>query len=132
MSNAAEELLDEAMKLPESERRLIALVLLDSVGEEPPEVIERAWIDEALRRLENLRSGLDAEATDDPVPRAVLTAPAHPGQPPEWEAEVLERAATGPWFDGSIVSAEIAARARHGRAELDHDTQAIFIVRRSE
>lgn len=115
MSDAAEELLDDAMKLPESERRLIALLLLDSVGEDPPEVIERAWTDEALRRLANLRSALDAEATDDPVLRSVLTAPAHPGQPPAWEAGVLERAAAGPWFDEPIVSAEIAARARHGR-----------------
>lgn len=57
MSNPAEKLLDEAMKLPESERRLIALRLLDSVGEEPPEEIERAWTDEALRRLEDLRTG---------------------------------------------------------------------------
>lgn len=57
MSDAAEELLDEAMRLPESERRLIALLLLDSVGEDPPEEIDRAWIDEALRRLEDLRAG---------------------------------------------------------------------------
>jgi len=58
---------------------------------------------------------LDAEATDDPVLRAVLTAPVRPDEPPEWEAEVLEQAAAGPWFDGATVSAEIAARARRGR-----------------
>lgn len=57
MSNPAETLLDEAMKLPESDRRLIALRLLDSVGEVPPEEIARAWTDEALRRLEDLRAG---------------------------------------------------------------------------
>lgn len=57
----------------------------------------------------------DIDATDDPVLHAVLTAPVRPGQPPEWEAEVLEQAAAGPWFDGATVSAEIAARARHGR-----------------
>ena len=57
MSNLAEKLLDEAMQLPESERRLIALRLLDSVGEEPPEEIERAWTEEARRRLEDLRAG---------------------------------------------------------------------------
>jgi putative addiction module component (TIGR02574 family) len=27
------------------------------VGEEPPEEVERAWTDEALRRLEDLRTG---------------------------------------------------------------------------
>lgn len=41
--------------------------------------------------------------------------PVRPGQPPEWEAEVLEQATAGPWFDGATVSAEIAARARPGR-----------------
>ncbi|WP_437650336.1 addiction module protein [Sorangium sp. So ce362] len=56
MSDPAEKILDEALKLPESERRVIALRLLDSVGEEPPEEIERAWTDEALRRLEDLRT----------------------------------------------------------------------------
>lgn len=55
--------------------------------------------------------GLDAETTDDPVLRAVLTTEVRPGQPPEWEAEVLEQAAAGPWFDGATVSAEIATRA---------------------
>jgi putative addiction module component (TIGR02574 family) len=57
MSDPAEKLFDEAMKLPESERRAIALRLLDSVGDEPPEAIERAWTEEALRRLDDLRAG---------------------------------------------------------------------------
>ncbi|WP_437491783.1 addiction module protein [Sorangium sp. So ce1014] len=57
MSDPAEKILDEVLKLPESERRVIALRLLDSVGEEPPEEIERAWTDEALRRLEDLCTG---------------------------------------------------------------------------
>jgi hypothetical protein len=52
------------------------------------------------------------QTTDDPVLHAVLTAPVRPGQPPAWEAEALEEAAEGPWFDGASVSAEIAARAR--------------------
>ncbi|MCC6554371.1 MAG: addiction module protein [Polyangiaceae bacterium] len=30
---------------------------LDCVGEGPPEEIERAWTEEALRRLEDLRAG---------------------------------------------------------------------------
>ena len=57
MSEPAEKLLDEAMLLPEGERRALALWLLDSVGDEPPEEIERAWIEEARRRLDDLRAG---------------------------------------------------------------------------
>ena len=57
MSSPAENLLDEAMKLPESDRRFIALRLLNSVGDESSEGIERAGTDEALRRLEDLRTG---------------------------------------------------------------------------
>jgi hypothetical protein len=57
----------------------------------------------------------DKATTEDPVLRSVLTAPVRPGQPPAWEADVLEQAAAGPWVDGASVSAEIAARARRGR-----------------
>lgn len=53
-----------------------------------------------------------AETNDDPVLAAALAAPVRPGQPPAWEAEVLEEAAAGPWFEGATVSAEIAVRAR--------------------
>jgi putative addiction module component (TIGR02574 family) len=63
MSDAAEKLLDEAMKLPESERRTLALWLLDSVGDEPPEEVERAWLEEAHRRLADIRA-----ARTQPVP----------------------------------------------------------------
>ncbi|WP_441286476.1 addiction module protein [Sorangium sp. KYC3313] len=57
MSLPAEELLDEAMKLPESERRVLALRLLESVGDESPEAIERAWVEEARERLDDIRAG---------------------------------------------------------------------------
>jgi putative addiction module component (TIGR02574 family) len=57
MTFPAEELLDEAMKLPESERRVLALRILESVGDEPPEEIERAWVEEARTRLNDIRSG---------------------------------------------------------------------------
>lgn len=56
MSDVAE-IIDEAMQLPESERRVIALWLLDTVGDEPPEEIDRAWIEEARRRSEAARLG---------------------------------------------------------------------------
>src|SRR3990172_7491967 len=46
MTDAAEKVLDEAMKLPDSERRTLALWLLDSLGDEAPADVERAWRDE--------------------------------------------------------------------------------------
>lgn len=57
MNDAAGKLLDEAMKLPDSERRVLALWLLDSVADEPPDEVERAWVEEALRRLDEVRAG---------------------------------------------------------------------------
>ncbi|HEU4406658.1 MAG TPA: addiction module protein [Polyangiaceae bacterium] len=57
MSDPAEKLLDEALKLPESERRALALRLLDSVGDEPEDDVERAWVEEAKRRLDDVRAG---------------------------------------------------------------------------
>ncbi|AUX23814.1 hypothetical protein SOCEGT47_043440 [Sorangium cellulosum] len=57
MSFRAEELLEQAMKLPESERRVLAPRLLESVGDESPEEIERAWVEEARRRLDDIREG---------------------------------------------------------------------------
>jgi putative addiction module component (TIGR02574 family) len=56
MSNAAE-VLDAAMALPESERRALALRLLDTVGDEPVEEIERHWLEEARRRREDVEAG---------------------------------------------------------------------------
>ncbi len=57
MSDRAERLLDEALKLPESERRALALRLLESVDDEPQAEVERAWVDEATRRLDDVRAG---------------------------------------------------------------------------
>ncbi len=45
------------MALPESERRTIALRLLDTVGDEPVEEIERLWLVEARRRHEDAAAG---------------------------------------------------------------------------
>jgi putative addiction module component (TIGR02574 family) len=53
----AEKVLDQALALPESERRVIAERLLDSVGDEPPEEVERAWAKEARRRLDDIEAG---------------------------------------------------------------------------
>ncbi|WP_437592252.1 addiction module protein [Sorangium sp. So ce1000] len=57
MSLSAEELFEEALKLPERERRAFALRLLESVRDESLEEVEAAWADEAQRRLDELRAG---------------------------------------------------------------------------
>jgi putative addiction module component (TIGR02574 family) len=54
MSQRADELFEEAQALPDEERAILVLQLLDSVGE--PE-IERAWRDEVRRRLEDVDAG---------------------------------------------------------------------------
>jgi putative addiction module component (TIGR02574 family) len=56
MSGEALRLLDEALQLPEEDRAELALRLLDSVGE-APEGVERAWIEEAKRRLAEIKRG---------------------------------------------------------------------------
>lgn len=61
----AERLLEEAMKLADGDRRTLALWLLDSVGVEPPEDVEQAWIEEARRRLDDLRAGRSQAVTWD-------------------------------------------------------------------
>lgn len=71
MSSNALRLLDEALRLPEQERAELALRLLDSVGAEPVGDIERAWIDEAKRRLIELERG-EVSAIPWPQVRARL------------------------------------------------------------
>jgi len=56
MSTQALRILDEALQLSEQDRAELALRLLDSVGE-PAGEVERAWIDEAKRRLADVDAG---------------------------------------------------------------------------
>lgn len=56
MSAQAERILDEALSLPEQDRTELALRLLDSVGE-PADEVEKAWIEEAKRRLAEIQRG---------------------------------------------------------------------------
>lgn len=48
---------EDAFNLSDAERASLALRLLDSLGDESPEVIERAWIEEARNRLSQIESG---------------------------------------------------------------------------
>lgn len=54
----AERLLDAAMQLTDAERAELAAILADSVGDgASPTEVDTAWIAEAKRRLEDIRSG---------------------------------------------------------------------------
>jgi putative addiction module component (TIGR02574 family) len=58
VSNEAERILEAAMKLSDGERAELAAILADSIGDgHSEEEIEAAWIAEAKRRLEDIRSG---------------------------------------------------------------------------
>ena len=54
--SAAKNLYDEAQKLSPEERSILALKLLDSVGESE-ESIERAWAVEIATRIEDIDAG---------------------------------------------------------------------------
>jgi putative addiction module component (TIGR02574 family) len=56
MSQRADRLFEDAQSLPPDERAILALQLLDSVGETEPEV-ERAWREEVQQRLADINAG---------------------------------------------------------------------------
>lgn len=72
MSQAADKLFEEAQALPEEERALLALQLLDSVGE-PETEIGRAWRDEVRQRLADIDGGRTTLATWDEARRGIFT-----------------------------------------------------------
>lgn len=57
LSQGIERLYEEAVALPESERRVLAERLLDSLEAAPESGVERAWVKEAAARLEEVRAG---------------------------------------------------------------------------
>lgn len=69
MTAVAKKILEDALSLPDDERRRIAELLLDSVSTETTEEIEAAWVAEAVRRANELERG-EAQALDG---RAVLS-----------------------------------------------------------
>jgi putative addiction module component (TIGR02574 family) len=56
VSETAKKLYDEALKLDDEERSVLALRLLDSVGENPA-IIEKAWLEEVRVRLKDIDEG---------------------------------------------------------------------------
>jgi putative addiction module component (TIGR02574 family) len=57
MSAEATSILEQALALPESERRRIGEALLDSVAPEDDTSIEAAWNREILRRVAQIETG---------------------------------------------------------------------------
>lgn len=57
MTSSARRVLEEALALPEEDRRRVAEALLDSVPGESDQEIESAWRDEVLRRIGEVQRG---------------------------------------------------------------------------
>lgn len=57
MTAEVEHLLESLLELSQEERAAVAAVLVDSLQQGASEEIEAAWIAEAKRRLERVRSG---------------------------------------------------------------------------
>jgi putative addiction module component (TIGR02574 family) len=54
---AAKKILEEALSLPNEERRRVAEALLDSIPSETADEIEAAWVAEARRRADESERG---------------------------------------------------------------------------
>ena len=72
MRQRADQLFEDAQALPAEERAVLALQLLDSVGEPEPE-IERAWCDEVRRRLADIDAGRTTLATWDEAKHRIFS-----------------------------------------------------------
>ena len=75
MTEAAEKLLSELMKLPREEREILALKALEPAGDEVEAGYEEAWQDEIARRRESVKNGEAKQYTWEEVEAAML-APA--------------------------------------------------------
>ena len=86
MTDETRRILDAALHLPAAERVQLAALLADSVGEDSsPEDIEKAWIEEAKRRLAAYDRG-EVEALDFEDSMRELEAKAR--RPPDRRASV--------------------------------------------
>lgn len=57
MTSDARRLLEEALALSAEERQELGEALLESTGADSQESVQRAWRDEVLQRVEEVRSG---------------------------------------------------------------------------
>ena len=73
VTSAAEKVLEDALAVPEAERRIVAERLLDTVLGDDREVVAQAWADEAIRRASALERG-EVAALDGETATAGLEA----------------------------------------------------------
>jgi len=71
MSEVADQLFEDAQALPAEERAILALQILDSVGE-PEAEIERAWRDEVRQRVADIDAGRAKLAPWDEARRRIF------------------------------------------------------------
>lgn len=71
MSQRADQLFEEAQALSTEERAILALQLLDSVGEAPAD-IERAWRDEIRQRVADIEAGRTGLASWDDARKRIF------------------------------------------------------------
>jgi putative addiction module component (TIGR02574 family) len=71
MTEAADQLFEDAQALPDEERAILALQLLDSVGE-PEAEIERTWRDEVRQRVADIDAGRAKLAPWDEARRRIF------------------------------------------------------------
>jgi len=57
MTTTLEQIARDALRLTPAQRAELADFLVESLDSTPPDEIQRLWIDEANRRLEQVRSG---------------------------------------------------------------------------
>jgi putative addiction module component (TIGR02574 family) len=72
MSERADKLFEDAQALPAAERAILALQLLDSVGEAEPE-LEPAWLDEVRQRIADIDAGRSSLAPWEEARRRILS-----------------------------------------------------------
>lgn len=80
LTTSTQSILDTAMALPDDERAELAAILVDSIGDGRPEAeIDAAWLAEAKRRLEAVRSGkatlVPTEEVERELEDLILDAP---------------------------------------------------------
>jgi putative addiction module component (TIGR02574 family) len=57
MNVTLEQIAQEALRLTPTQRAELADFLVESLGSTPPDEVQRLWLDEANRRLAEVRSG---------------------------------------------------------------------------
>jgi len=82
MAAQFQDLLDQALGLPEEDRAELADRLLASLDEEPDPEVEEAWRQEVARRLEELHSGAVTSIPWEEIKAGILARARHGSSEP--------------------------------------------------